>query len=378
MRYLILLIFLSCSGKSDQNSCGYFSEHEISIDTIRIEANNEILYLKGDIIGADVSKDKKYLYNFNPYDHTLEEINLNEHRLDCKIPFDREGPNGTGQITSRIQVYGKDKIVIQGNVFSMDGQKLTSVNPRDLLLNWANGDYPISKPIFNDEMDKLFTVINDFENKRNVLGIIDIADQEVYEIPLDNFKDFKNFTFTLQGGSGSVRTTPNLDMDKFDSKLVVSNQVTSTLLVYDISLDTMHTKKYQTSLFNNEKINSYKLTHEIEAWEDYQLEYSRFYQEINFLAPFWDEKNQIYYRFSFKELPTASKTVDHIKCKVYITALDKDFNLLGEIEVPKFTKIPIEGTFRKFPKHFAKDGNIWIFENLMDEMGFVRINLSES
>ncbi|NHE58879.1 hypothetical protein [Cyclobacterium plantarum] len=55
--------------------------------------------------------------------------------------------------------------------------------------------------------------------------------------------------------------------------------------------------------------------------------------------------------------------------KVYLTAFDKDLNMLGEILVPQLRKKPA--------RHFAKDGKIWIYEKMEDEMGFVRLAISE-
>lgn len=56
-----------------------------------------------------------------------------------------------------------------------------------------------------------------------------------------------------------------------------------------------------------------------------------------------------------------------IGAKVYITVYDKDFQLKAEGQLPEFQESP------RF--HFAKDGKIWIFQNIEDEMGFIRFTL---
>ncbi|HSI74267.1 MAG TPA: hypothetical protein VK957_00160 [Lunatimonas sp.] len=43
--------------------------------------------------------------------------------------------------------------------------------------------------------------------------------------------------------------------------------------------------------------------------------------------------------------------------------------MLGETLVPQLTKKP--------GKHFAKNGKIWIHENMEDEMGFIRLGMSD-
>lgn len=377
MRYLVIVIFISCTERSIERPWGYFEHMELSFDTIRIQTNHEILYLNNDLLGMDLSYDKKYLYNFNNYDHALEIINLDELRLERKIPFAKEGPNGTGEISSGIQVSGKDQIVIQGNIFSVTGEKIKSFHPQDFsnALNLFN--YPISKPIFHEENELLYVLIKQFNNEKIFLGIFNLVNHEFTKQSLGAFMELENFTFNLMSGNNFVSTGPNIYMDKFGSKIILSNQVTSSILIYDISQNSLFLKIPKTCLFNDKKVNSYILNHEVEAWEKYLLEYSKFHEEINFIAPFWDEKNQLFFRFSYRELIGESIMVDKIKSKTYLSAYDKDFNPLGEIELLKFTDIPIDGTIRKFPKHFAKDGKIWIYENINDEMGFVVLTMSK-
>jgi hypothetical protein len=76
-------------------------------------------------------------------------------------------------------------------------------------------------------------------------------------------------------------------------------------------------------------------------------------------------------------VPSESKVEENIKSNIYLTALDKDLNLLGEILVPQLTKKPAKPFSEKFPRHFAKDGKIWIYENINDEMGFVVLTMSK-
>src|SRR5690554_6965622 len=95
----------------------------------------------------------------------------------------------------------------------------------------------------------------------------------------------------------------------------------------------------------------------------------RLKQEINFMPPFWDERSQRFYRLSYQKLPTSS-VGDGIKANVYLTILDPGLNQIGEARVPQLTRRP--------GKHFARDGEIWIYVNIMDEMGFIRLAILES
>ena len=78
------------------------------------------------------------------------------------------------------------------------------------------------------------------------------------------------------------------------------------------------------------------------------------------MAPFWDKDNKCFYRFSYKEYD--GKTI------VYLTTLDEGLNQIGETVIPQLIKKP--------SRHFAKVGKIWIYENINDELGFVRISFN--
>ena len=93
------------------------------------------------------------------------------------------------------------------------------------------------------------------------------------------------------------------------------------------------------------------------------------------MPPRWDEVNEVYYRFSFisvfddsVEQPENSPIPRASGAKVYLTVYDSDLNMLAESAIPQMKSRP--------PYHFVKDGKIWIFENIEDEMGFVRIAIS--
>lgn len=47
--------------------------------------------------------------------------------------------------------------------------------------------------------------------------------------------------------------------------------------------------------------------------------------------------------------------------------MDKDLNIVKEIFLEQYSKNP--------PSHFFVDNKIWLYENMDDELGFVRITI---
>jgi hypothetical protein len=132
-----------------------------------------------------------------------------------------------------------------------------------------------------------------------------------------------------------------------------------------VELDSVFNKKYSSNITSNGKNKEYKLKHNSE--ESFNLELDRYLEEINFMGLIWDENNEIFYRFSYELISSEENAFEFKKAKVYLTAYDKDLNQIGETIVPDLIKKP--------QKHFAKDGKIWIYENLNDELAFVRFSI---
>jgi hypothetical protein len=375
MRYLlyyILLISISCKEKTDINGLGYFSNVKISIDTVIINPGNEIIYLKNDLFSADVSMNTKYLFNFNLNDHALEKINLDELRLEKKIFFEKEGPNGTGSFIGKIKIYEENQLLLnnmgESTLFSLDGKKLKRIFFESFLIGghpMKGGEQVRPTREFDKESNRLYGLVYYALKKRLDFGIFDLTDFEIHRIELNTFDRIINYSFTNLTGNAIITLLPEMEVEKFGTNVIISNQITSSLMWYNTEMDSLFFKSYNSQLTANEKVEDYQLQHETD--KSFDSEYSRFHQEINFLPPFWDEKNQIFYRFSYQEIPSENK--DEVKSKVYLTVFDVELNQIGEIFLSQLNKKP--------SKHFAKDGKLWIYENINDDLAFVVLTISK-
>lgn len=147
------------------------------------------------------------------------------------------------------------------------------------------------------------------------------------------------------------------------------------MAIYEMAKDSLYVKNYNSQLTANQKTLTYQLEHETE--ESLDAELARFYQEIHFLPPFWDGKNQVFYRFSYLDLPSGSEIRSGVRSRIFLSVLDKDLNLIGEAHVPGLDKKTTTSFSGQFPKHFAKDGKIWMYENINDELGFVVLTIKK-
>lgn len=380
MRYLNLLVVIflfCCSKKTEKNSLYYFSNLQFTLDTINIDSGNEIIYLNNNLFGSDVTNYKKYLYNFNWTDHSLEKINLDDFRLEEKIQFEKEGPNGTGQFLGRITLLGEKQFTVENinrvELFSLDGKKLKIIPLDKFLIEPGINEHVLSSPILDEETYRLYVLTDRIESNNYTFGIFNLQNNEALRMPLKSLENPNSYTFTLRMGKATIIVYPKIGIEKFGTKVVISNQINSSFTILETSIDSLYSKTYKSHLTADSKKSNYKTEHEsVEGMEE---EYARFLQDINFIPPFWDEKNELFYRFSYYEIESQDINDEDVKIKVYLTIFDNDLNFLGEFYVPQLKTIRGDISFREFPKHFAKDGKIWIYENINDELAFVRLSI---
>jgi len=201
----ISILFISlcaCSGSKEERK--YDGNITFHFDTVHVDANEEIIFLKQNMRVSALSPDKKHMVNFNFYDHTLEVINLDELILEKKIPFEKEGPNGTGDRIQHIQYFGRDSLYISTEkeyaFFNFEGTK-TGFYPRDPL-KYSGSDLnefekfmvPI---IYVGKPELVVGMSRDYSNKTLAFLKKDLKEKTIHRLDLPEFHGFKNFHFTL-------------------------------------------------------------------------------------------------------------------------------------------------------------------------------------
>ncbi|WP_113923742.1 DUF4221 family protein [Cognataquiflexum aquatile] len=186
-----------------------------------------------------------------------------------------------------------------------------------------------------------------------------------HELP--GFEKLVDYSVKFNSNGMIMVSPPDQGITEVEGKLIISNSVFNTLIVYDIAKDSLYQVNYENKLTKSGKTGQYVT--EVDSEKDFYRAMSEIGQEINFRNPIWDSKNQRYYRFSYETLPKANIQDEEEKEKsnVYLTILDKDFKVLGETLVKELQSSPTI--------HFVKDGKIWMYENVDDELGFVRMGI---
>jgi len=366
-------------------SCNHQTESEIQelivqVDTVQIDPGEEILFLNWGLDQSQLSKDKVYLYNFNRNDFTLEKIDLDKLSLDDKIPLEKEGPNGIGGDLYSFYLVNDDSILLTS------GKKNSYADYGGTILSrFEYGDIGDENNRLSDEEwirsiaipkhapHKIYGLIDHYVKEEMYLGIFDLRSNEVRRMHLPGFEKFKNYEINFDDGTNRFGLGTSKRILAVEDNIIIGNNVTSKLWILDVHTDSLKTVSFKPQLTSSEKTGKHPLL--INDKRQMDNVYKSIFEEVTFLHPVWDADNERFYRFSLtanfenSQPEEGSRLPRPSGASVFLTVMDNALQIIAETPLPMFDKYP--------SNHFVKDGKIWIFENLEDEMGFVRLSISD-
>ncbi|WP_194775155.1 DUF4221 family protein [Pararhodonellum marinum] len=372
LAFMALTLFIAC-GPSNESKIDY-SQITFTLDTVIVDSKDEILFLIGDLMIADLSADNQYLYYLNPMGLTLEIVDLNQLEFVKRVSYEEEGPNGLGRFPMQFQVLSDERIFIGSfthrGIFDLEGVKLKNLNFK--MDELGGDDMPpdyIEKSLMTDPRDqyKLFSVLNVWGEGLSIFGLIDTQKKTFQDLPIPEFDYLGEFRMIFSdGGNPRAILGEQMGLTESNNKIIVSNNIGSDLYVLDLDTEVLNHKPMDHHSIPSRKSN--KMPPIVESLEEFHAHNRKLGEDINFTSPVWDEENQVYYRFAYfmknKEVEGKPQSDG---AEVFLIVLDKDFRLISETPLASYTKIPNH--------HFVKDGKIWIFENMEDEMAFIRLSI---
>lgn len=345
----------------------------ISIDTVMIDPGDQLIFPYIVSSRSFFTENKRFLFNFNDFDHSLEKIDLDKIELTDKYPFEKDGPNGTGEYVDYLVPVDSGKLLVQtsnrAGIFDYNGNKLGEFDPLLEGTSLMHVDRKVFQPV-SAVGGRIYGRIVDHAANTSDLGYYNPAIEEFSTLPLA--EAFRHADFNLVHINGNARRTsaPSFIMQTYnENKMVLGSTVSSRLFILDPETRQLAKKEYNLSLTANEKEGVYSLKTEDEA--AFQRLYVKLNEEVTFGPLLWDSGTERYYRF-FYELTFPSEHAPGrfpkaVSSAIYLLVLDKELNLINEMPIPQLKYMP------NFS--FAKDGRVWIFENVEDEMGFVRLSV---
>ena len=385
MRLLIaaaLFLAVSACASKEEKKQVIWDQISVSLDTVHVDSGDEFLYLQDQLYYSGLSNDKTYLLNFNRQDYTTEKIDLDELRLSEKVQFEKEGPNGVLNVVNYVSHFSllSDQNILFWDyylyrIFDQNGQIVSDWSLDKIAPEFLGTDEYSAGAIFQVEnnLDRVIALIFHWESESRLILDFNLKDQTFEKIALpelENLTDF-NVNLTYEGApAGSYG--PSANAISVNGKIIISNTAFNELLIFDLEKDSLYTKSWNTHLLADKK--SYVPPKEVERTSGQLKEIIRRTEEdINYRSFFWDEKNERFFRFSermnFGEDLNGYGDYISIGSDIFLSVFDKDFNLIAEAEIPELNNLPLT--------YFSKDGNIWMYENINDELAFVILKIED-
>lgn len=370
----------SCSSKDNSKSSLLGKPIEVTLDTVLVDSGDEFLYLQDNLWMSSVSPDQDYFFNFNRKELKAEKINLNTLQLEKTIQFEKDGPEKLGQYVSSFSALSNGNLLFWTYQFSkeynQEGKIADDWDLAGIASDYLQGNeyYPMTLFEVEQNAHRVIALMINWEDNTYFLLDMDRTDQsfEVIELPdLNKASEYK--VDIIYDGNVAGSYGIGAHTGKGDGVILINTHTFNELMVYDLNADSLFLKKWDSPLIGSQR--SYHPPKEADGATGELREIVKSSEEdITYNQFLWDPDHQRYFRFSEKkkfgeELNEFGEYVV-TGAEVFLSVFDSDFNLVQESLIPELTQSPA--------KHFVKDGQIWIYENVEDELGFVRVSLAGS
>jgi len=367
-----LVLLASCGGKASESNeqVNILENLTYSVDTAVVDAGDDFLNMGSGLGYFDLTSDQNQLMFFEKDPFKLVTIDLNELKVLSKTEFQKEGPNGVGSSVISFQIGPIGELAIQSfnsySKFNMSGELTESLKvvPEGIDSELAN-DYQklYNKAVFDFQKNRIYTQPVSETIKENELNIIDPLSKKVKSFPIPEMKAMGDFSgiYSTKSGENTMYRYFSVSgfMTKENGQLLISAAPKSGFYRLDTETDSIEfvdilhktvPKQWNITVNNTP-------TDEATFMEDQR----KVNEQLNFMAIRWDETREMYLRFGKKTF-LGEKQGDLATYEMFLFAYDKDFNVLGETK--------IDGLNQVFSSYFWKDGKLWSYVNVDDELGF--------
>ncbi|WP_187174595.1 DUF4221 family protein [Algoriphagus sp. AK58] len=364
-KYFIFLLgpffIFSCGGASSEKAeSGNILENlTFMVDTVMIDSKGALFELIRGPHTSSVSEDGKYLYLFNSRTHQIQQINLDKLSWEKDFDFEVEGPNGISDMVLKTQTLGDGTFLITAfnrlGVFSQDGTKLKDLSISSLPLQTDLQELEYSM-VLSKEQNQLFSLPGVRFQGPRTFAKIDLQTYEIENFPIKEM----DWIFELKVGTANqVVFQEYMYLHETNNQILTLSPSTSAFYRYDLKKDSLTYHSFVHAL--SPVANDSKPRTIVETDQEYQEEMRKYFMGMYFGPLIWQEDKQVYLRFGRKS-NEIDESWQSTSSQVFMYAYDRDFNLIGEAQVPEKTAFP-----RDF---FFKDGKLWSYVNVEDELGF--------
>ncbi|PZV86246.1 uncharacterized protein DUF4221 [Algoriphagus aquaeductus] len=371
--FLLAPFIFSCGGNtSEKAETGNILENlTFAVDTIVMDPGDQVVNVQFGPSLFGLSPDQKRYYFMHRNSGELTVFDLDEKKWIKKIQFEKDGPNAIPNFVYGFQLFDENRFLILDSrdiaVYDSSAVKVSSIPfGKDKFQDLTEEEgYSLVTGMQADQKKQLFVSLpNDPEKERISLAIWENANSQSRLVLLPEFGFLTKFTLIFQEGnsfSAAGFASQNLKVEK--DRLLAFSSGTSSIYTYDLGMDSLSYKTYSPKL-----IPSQAATPEVSKFstkESFDEGIKLAQAQIFFGDLLWDESRGIYLRFASITKPVTNPELPK-RSEVFLLAFDRELNLIGESKVEELPSQP------SWP--FFKDGKLWSYVNVADELGFAVID----
>ncbi|WP_439489332.1 DUF4221 family protein [Algoriphagus sp.] len=367
--FVCFALFFSCgrSGekKKSTESGNILENLSYSVDTVVVDVKGEIINLNHGLEYFDLSPDRTSLIFFDRQQTLFQEIDLDQMVIKATYPFELEGPNGLGR-SSYFQLLPDRTLMIpsllKSGIYNLHGELLSriSMRPSDIdgfdTLNPFTLMYEI---LMDPKSGLLYSLPGDYITGVRNLAILDPSNSEGKIIKLSEMEKAGNFSVFWNTENGKALETEDYSLNLIDDILIITCTIGSGLYLYYTKTENLEYFDFPHKVAPREKTG--EVLNEVSTEKDFWKEYRKVAGQISYREIMWDSPTSKHYRLASKTIlgETEEEPADY---EVYLFAYDQNFNLLGETLLKGLNELP--------ESYFFKDGKLWSYVNVEDELGF--------
>ncbi|GAB2474651.1 DUF4221 family protein [Algoriphagus taiwanensis] len=344
-----------------------FERLEFTIDTLVIDSGEELVNLPFGLSRSSLSKDKSRLYALHPSLGTLYIFDLKGKRLQELVKFEKDGPNSIPPLVWYFQLLEGGKFLMSDygriGIYDSKGAKLEtiSLSPKEFSQLTLGQEITLFHQLqYHSFYQKIFTLPTDSEGEKISIAIYEKISGKTQVVPLPNFESLTRFDLVYKEGINSaVANMAEMTLVLEKNRILVYSEGCGNIYTYDIASGELAFTSPDHKLVPKQK--DLPPTRSFTTLKQFEFAYHNLLPQIAFGDLIYDDSRQIYFRFGSILKPGHNYDPTFSK-KVFLFGYDKDFNLLGETEIKKLNQVP------QFP--FFKDGKLWSYVNVNDELGF--------
>ncbi len=367
----IALLF-SCGGSDLEESKSDFNYDLVyEIDTVMVDPGDHFFFLNWGMTISDISSDAKTLYNLNPNTFLLEIVDLDQMKLKETVQLEREGPNGVGGGG----FIGSIQVLDNGNLKLFDFNKIYEINLQGELLEtfefekseWTGYEMAEEEKIdiygtFSSDGKLFFTRLVEEGFGEPGRGFLKL-DMETKTMMLMDIGDFyerlDKFSVTMSTDQMRMVSGEEIHKGFIKGDFVITNSAFNEAFIWEEGSDSLQMKKFNASLTSNEK--TAEVTSMVESREAFMEAINKKNEQVVFEKMIYHPEADLIWRFAQEKERMIADSV--IKKQVF-TLFDTDYNVVYEEKVEDY---PISSI------RFFKDGMLYTYVNIDDEMAFARI-----